>query len=209
VIAFTVSLTPDIAVNHKYVMISIFLLNIPAAYALTVLFTQKNRLRWPGRAAALALAFALTATGVFDHFAMYHKNKEGQRYQVELNGRTEEWIATNTEPGDVFASHIHWMSPVFLAGRFAFMGWPYYPWSAGYDTLAREDALKKFFAAEDGRVLQTLARLYRVSYVLADGALRESADFEFNEALFDETFEVVFYDEETDIKIYRVQNLRS
>ena len=62
VFAFCISLTPDITVNHKYIMISYAFVAMFWALAVVRIFQRK----WAGRGIAVILTFALTVTGVYD-----------------------------------------------------------------------------------------------------------------------------------------------
>jgi len=201
-IAFTLSLTPDIAVNHKYMQITIFMMNIAAAGFICFLFSREGKTKSFAKTLAVLLALVLISTGVFDIAAIYNRNKKGSRAIVEDSNATKDWIAENTPKGAVFAAHIHWISPVLLAGRFHFMGWPYYPWSAGYDTYGRRSELYNIFNARNVNELHALTESAGVDYIMIDDSLRSTDEFVLNEQLIDESLVRVFRDERSNVSIY-------
>ena len=86
--AFFVSLTPDIAVNHKYIMISYAFTAIFWAWALVQLF-QKKILH---RIVAVLLAVCLTITGIYDFVVIIRNNGPGHRVSVNMNSDLTDWL---------------------------------------------------------------------------------------------------------------------
>ena len=73
IFAFTVSMTPDIAVNHKYIIIATIFLNIFFAYAIVRLWKD-----WRGiltKCIAVILIVLLTVTGAYDLLTIYNSDK--------------------------------------------------------------------------------------------------------------------------------------
>ena len=211
VLTFTLSLTPDITVNHKYLMISIALLNIFAAYAIVSLAESFKRwkskaLKGAGIAIAGALVLVLTVSGILDIVPFSRQTGEGSRaVYADSASDTVAWISDHTEPGSVFLSHWHVQSPVLLAGRFEYIGWPYFGWSAGYDTYGREDRIKSIFASGDSEELRDRALASGASYIFVDRDLIENHDFGFSEEIVASTFTMVFTSEPEGIRIYRIE----
>jgi len=211
VFTFTLSLTPDITVNHKYLMISLALLNILAAYAVVSIaesFAKRKPkiLRAAGAAAAGALVLVLTISGLLDLAPYNHQSGTGSRavYRDTASG-TIGWIAENTEKGSVFLSHWHVQSPILMAGRFEFLGWPYFGWSAGYDTDGRADEVIGIFSSRDEDEFRARALASGVSYIFVDWELIDNREFGFNEDIVAATFPLVFQSDEEGIRIYEVR----
>ena len=61
ILAFTLALTVDVTVNHKWIMMSLMLLSVFAAIVLTALLKSRD---WLKRAVAVVLLVVLTATGI-------------------------------------------------------------------------------------------------------------------------------------------------
>jgi len=210
-LTFTLSLTPDITVNHKFLMISIALLNIFAAYAIVSVADafakgKSKVLRGVGIALAGALALVLTISGILDVVPYNRQSGDGSRaVYLDTASETVAWIEGNTEPGSVFLSNWHVQSPILMAGRFEYMGWPYFGWSAGYDTDARSNDLKAVFSTWDGEELRTLALGSGASYIYVDWDLIENQEFGFNEETTASVFPLVFSSDAENVRIYRIE----
>ena len=131
--AFFVSLTPDIAVNHKYIMISYAFTAIFWAWALMQLF-QKKILH---RIVAVLLAVCLTITGIYDFVVIIRNNGPGHRVSVNMNSDLTDWLEEHLTHEDLILTPEYSINEVTMSGVMMYMGWPYYAWSAGYDTYYR------------------------------------------------------------------------
>ena len=136
VFAFFVSLTPDINVNHKYIMISYAFLTMFWAWAVVSLW----RKCLAGRAGALLLSLCLTVTGVYDFVVILKDNDADHRVSVPLYSSLSQWISETLDKGDLMLTPEYSINEVTMAGEMIYCGWPYYAWSAGYDTNARAAA---------------------------------------------------------------------
>ena len=92
IFAFTVSMTPDIAVNHKYIIISTIFLNMIWAYALTRLWGSRNVFL---RTLAVLLAITLTATGAYDLLTIYNADKRALK--IDMGSGLTEWLKENVK----------------------------------------------------------------------------------------------------------------
>ena len=148
VFAFMFRVSLEMLANHKFIQISLILLDVFVAGLLGTLFSLSSKVReklGKGRFIAVqsatillgaVLLVPLTATGVSEWCTYINLNKNC--VEVNTNSELAEWIAANTEPDDVFLTPAWSLNRFFLAGRPAYYGWPYYPWSAGHDTYTRE-----------------------------------------------------------------------
>ena len=130
IFAFCISLTPDIAVNQKYIMISYAFVAMFWGWAFVKLF-QKGIWR---KLAAVVLAICLTITGIYDFVIIVRDNGPGRRVSVNLNSALTDWLAENLTSEDLILTPEYSINEVTMAGVMMYMGWPYYAWSAGYDT---------------------------------------------------------------------------
>lgn len=206
VFAFTIQLTPDINVNHKYVIISVLLLNIIAADLLARLFSK----RFTGILAAV-LAILLTLTGIVDIITLYNMNSlnniNGKRpFTLNLNDPLTKWVEQNTDPNDVFLSDTYFIHPLLISGRKIFLGWPYFSWSAGYDTTERENTAKELFSAKSRDELVRLVKDNGISYIIVDGGLRKSNVYKVNEQLIASVYRAVYDDKGSGTVIYKVKD---
>ena len=87
IFAFCISLTPDIAVNQKYIMISYAFVAMFWGWAFVKLF-QKGIWR---KLAAVVLAICLTITGIYDFVIIVRDNGPGRRVSVNLNSALTDW----------------------------------------------------------------------------------------------------------------------
>ena len=100
VFAFTVSLTPDIAVNHKYVMISILLCAILVARGLTQLWGKKAG----GKVLVGFLVLMLTVTGLYDMVVIYKDNDASHSFQIAKDDDVTEWLGESTVSEELLIS---------------------------------------------------------------------------------------------------------
>lgn len=276
VFATTVQLTPDIAMNHKFVIISVFLLNMIAANFLYYLFTadwtplrkwkrkpkksvsveglenadeppqpalveqaagefseqspvknDKNFLEslqqmfisklsilWSQkltkvtvralmRYLALILLFSLTITGIVDFITLINKNIPQRAIVVEKNDPVLQWVRNNTQPNDLFLTDAYCIHPILLAGRKIFYGWPYFTWSAGYDTNARKYVVGSIYGGYEPDQVKELLRQNKIRYIVIEDGNRTSQEYRLNETLFRENFQLVYENQQRRISIYK------
>lgn len=133
VFAFCVSLTPDITVNHKYIIISMQFMNLLWAGMIARLFHTG----WAARAGAIFLTAVMTVTGIYDFCVILKGNDSYHRVAVNLNSDLTGWLKENTDSEDLLLTPEYAMNEVTISGAMMYCGWPYYAWSAGYDTYYR------------------------------------------------------------------------
>jgi len=176
VLTFTLSLTPDVTVNHKFLMISVMLLNIFAAYAICVIMGSI-----PGKVIGVVLIAIMVSTGVIDAFTIQNLNgrdAQGNQLSVPIPEKSafQDWILQNTQPDDVFLTTRDSVSEVFFAGRCEFYGWPYYAWSAGYDTNDRGVIFQEITRPTDAETCKRLVMENKISYIVITPGLYDEMD---------------------------------
>ena len=197
VFAFFVSLTPDINVNHKYIMISYAFLTMFWAWAVVSLW----RKCLAGRAGALLLSLCLTVTGVYDFVVILKDNDADHRVSVPLYSSLSQWISETLDKGDLMLTPEYSINEVTMAGEMLYCGWPYYAWSAGYDTNARAAAAVQIYTTEDQDTLRTLVAQENITYILFE----EGMEFEqetCREDVIARTYPLVYRSEDGRIRIY-------
>ena len=162
VFAFCFSLTPDITVNHKYIMISYAFLAMFWAGAVCLLFRKK----WQGRILAAVLTVCLTITGIYDFVIIVRDNGPGHRVTVNTNSSLTDWLAQNLDSRDLILTPEYSISEVTMAGVMMYLGWPYYAWSAGYDTYDRAENAKEIYTSRDPERVKSLVQQERITYIL-------------------------------------------
>ncbi len=195
-LATTLQLTPDITVNHKYILISIILLNIPIAYFILNMFLSKKVVP---TIFACTLTLTLTITGAVDIITLYNLDKDS--IKISIKDPLLVWAEKNTGANELFLTGRYSLHPLLLSGRKIFCGWPYYPWSAGYDTGMREDISKKIYGADDKEILRLLVEKHNIIYIVIDRENRDSNSYKLNEALIKDSFINVY--DSGNVTIYR------
>lgn len=197
IFAFCISLTPDIAVNQKYIMISYAFVAMFWGWAFVKLF-QKGIWR---KLAAVVLAICLTITGIYDFVIIVRDNGPGRRVSVNLNSALTDWLAENLTSEDLILTPEYSINEVTMAGVMMYMGWPYYAWSAGYDTYRRADIAKTIYNSTDENTVKKLVKQEKITYILfEDGMTFEET--ECREDTIAEAFRLVYQSEDGRIRIY-------
>lgn len=187
--AFTVSLTVDVTVNHKYIMISCIMLGI---FASTVVLRSFDRKEWLAGIIGGLLLFLLTATGFYDFITVLHKNTAEGSVVLELNHDLTSWVKENSRSQDIFLTSNYSINQLVLGGAMLYEGWPYFPWSAGYDTDYRTAQVRRMYEARTPQKLTELAGENNIRYIVVDHDNRISNDYIVNEENISKTFECVF-----------------
>lgn len=194
IFSFYVSLTMDVTVNHKYIMVSIMLMNIFAAILIDKMFRKKEG--WL-RAFCVFLVFIMTATGFYDYRTVLKKNNAMTGcLTYPMEDPMADWIQENTTSQDIFLTPFYSLSRPVLAGAMLYEGHAYYPMTAGYDTDKRYKLTKQMYECTDRDELIALLRENKISYVIIDNDARSNDYFRVNERIFEETFEKVYVEDE-------------
>ncbi len=187
VLAFMLSLTPDIVVNHKWIMLSLMFVSIFSAYLITWLWYRRD---WLVRLLALFLVVLLTATGIYDYTIVLKRNRNYLSYA--LDDPVTEWIAENATCDDMFLTPYYSLNNIVLGGAMLYYGWPYYAWSAGYDTFARAEQVKKMYEAGSVAELSALIEQNNIRYIIVDRDCRTSSEYVVREDIIEAAYETVF-----------------
>lgn len=197
VFAFCFSLTPDITVNHKYIMISYAFLAMFWAGAVCLLFRRK----WQSCVVAVVLSVCLTITGIYDFVIIVRDNGPGHRVTVNTNSSLTDWLAENLDSRDLILTPEYSISEVTMAGVMMYLGWPYYAWSAGYDTYGRAENAKEIYTSRDPERVKSLVQQERITYILFE----EGMTFEEEtciETTIKSVYRLAYQSEDGRIRIY-------
>ena len=187
VLAFTLALTGDITVNHKWIMMSLMLVSMYAAIVLTNLIKSGD---WLKRAVAIVLLFVLTATGIYDFTTVVKRN---ENYLVfSYDDPVTNWIAENATCDDIFLTPYYSLNNVVMGGAMLYYGWPYYAWSAGSDTYSRDREVKKMYEASSVDALEALVEQHNIRYIIVDHDCRTSSEYSVREDVIEAAYEAVF-----------------
>ena len=203
VFAFLVSLTPDINVNHKYVMISYAFVTVFWGWIVRCVFLEgkKGWKKWAGRAAAAVLCICLSATGIYDYVIILRDNDSAHRMTVNMESSLTDWLSANLKKNDLLLTPEYTMNEVTMSGAMLYCGWPYYAWSAGYDTGYRAGQAVLMYTTDDPEVLKAAVKQEKITYILFE----EDMEFEQQECREDiirETYPLVYTSEDGRTRIY-------
>jgi hypothetical protein len=188
-LSFFLSLTPDIAVNHKWVIISLMLVSMYTAHFVSNLFRQ------PGMISAFVaaiLTFCLTATGITE---LYIQSREDRNYLTfSMNDEVTLWLKENLDSDDLVLDGTYALNNIVLGGIIHYYSYPYCTWSAGYETAPRAAMIDRIFSATDSKELDYYIYKSNIDYIIVSKALRE--EYNVNEELLTATYKEVYtYDE--------------
>jgi hypothetical protein len=190
-------LSPEIAANHKF--FNLFLIGAIFLTAFSVYRIYTKNLF--GKILVTLIFPFLIITGIIDIFPII--NDRLITIKDIPNNRIAAFIAENTPKNSVFLNSSYLYNPASLAGRKIFMGWPYFAWSAGYDTDKRGKMMEKIFTSEDRVEICTLLKQNSIDYVTVQDTTNNHDFPEINLAFFEENFTSLFSDGK-DFKIYQV-----
>ena len=195
--AFIISLTPDINVNHKYIIISYAFLTIFWAGAFCRIFRKKQI----GKVLAVILAISLTITGIYDFVVILKDNDSSHRVAVKLHSNLTAWLKENLGKDDLLLTPEYSMNEVTMAGVMLYMGWPYYAWSAGYDTYYRAKQGALIYTTEDPLVLMETVEQEHITYILYESGMTYE-EKECREDVIADTYPLVYQSDDGRIRIY-------
>lgn len=196
IFAFTVSMTPDIAVNHKYIIISTIFLNMMWAYALTRLWGSRNIFL---RTLAVLLAITLTATGAYDLLTIYNADKRALK--IDMGSGLTKWLKENVKENDLVLTGEESMSEITLSGIMLYNGWPYYAWSAGYDTDTRAANAIEIYSSKSKEKVKELVKKEGIDYIIYEDEMTYE-EHECSDEVIKKIYKCVF--KKGDMKVYKV-----
>lgn len=191
--------SPEIAGNHKFFNLFIVGTNIFAAYSIYNLW--KHSLI--GKTAAIFYLILMTLSGIIDIFPIkndvYAEVKDGKNNDVQV------FVLKNTPPNAVFLNAYYTYDPVSLAGRKIFFGWPYFSWSAGYNTQKRFELLKEILESSNINNACALLKQENIDYIEIQNPTTLE-EIKINYKFFKDNFKEVFYSSaaKANINIYNV-----
>lgn len=202
VFAFTMSLTPDVTVNHKYIMMSMAFLSVVWAEILVRLW--RDRRTAAARIFAIILAVILMATGAYDFVIIIRNNGKDHEFAVDTESELGHYIKDNLTWDDLVLSGPDSVSDFTVSGCRMYCGWPYYAWSAGYDTDYRFEMAKYIYTIDDeAELLRTLSE-ENINYVLYERGMYYD-DVEAREDVIATALSLVFESEDGNYRLYRVE----
>ena len=250
VFSFTVSLTPDVTVNHKYIMMAMAYLSIIWADIVVSLFTDRRGHapekgdvsaekvhtsedgglpagkehtsedggmpagkghasgygNVPGKVLAVVVSLLLTATGLYDYTIIIRDNDDKHCITVDTTSDLTAYAKENFTNADLILSGPDSVSELTVSGCRLYCGWPYYAWSAGYDTDARFDLAKLMYTSMSADDLLETLRTEGITYILYENNMYYD-DVPANEEPIQEICDLVFASENGLYRLYKVRDL--
>lgn len=159
IVGNTIQFSPEIAANHKFFNYFMIIGTMFSAFALIKIWKIHNY----SKPFVIILFFFLIFSGVIDLFPIYNDVKVAlEDYKINPD---IAWIKDNTPPNSIFLNTQYLYDPASLAGRKIFLGWPYFAWSAGYDTRARDNLRRKLLNSTDFNLLCKESKNNGIDYV--------------------------------------------
>lgn len=189
--------SPDIATNHKFFNYFMLIGSMFSAYAVIIIWKKYKRLRL----LTIFLVLFLVLSGIIDFFPIYNDTK-GPLADYPKNPDIQ-WVIKNTPKDSVFLNTSFLYAPESIAGRKIFLGWPYFAWSAGYNTTERNDEIKKVLSSENKNTVCAYLRRNNLSYI---SITQPSEDFPFSPEWFEKNFKSSYVNKENTLKIYARKN---
>ncbi len=187
VLSFFLSLTPDIGVNHKWVIISLMLISMYTAHFVADLRREADIVK---KIVADILIICLIATGAAE---LYIQAKEDSNYmEFDQNNEVTLWLKDNVTAQDIVLTDDYALSNQVLGGIMSYFAYEYCTWSAGYDTQGRKDKLIEMMNSTEPGELAYYAAKLGIDYIVVNIGMRECQYYDFNEELLESTFEEVF-----------------
>lgn len=135
--------SPEIAANHKFFNLFIIGLDIMTANLLSII-ASKNIL---GKMFVVGVFPFLILSGVLDFFPVI--NSDLITVRDYKNNNASQFFLTRTQKQSVVLNASFIYDPASLAGRKIYLGWPYFSWSAGYNTDERYKKMKTLLSPKD------------------------------------------------------------
>lgn len=211
VFAFTISLTPDITVNHKFFMMTglLYIPLISKALIQFIDFGQRQRFK-SLRITLVSIYIILHIfTGITDTFA--YNNQSSLLLETALHDSFSQWIETHSDVDDVALTPPWAMHTYFLTGRHSFYGHAYYAGSAGYDTVTRDEKIFEFLAQVDISESETLRFVEEnnLRYLMIDDNFRSHESYFINEEKLAEYFrQIAFFAEQDNLTVYDLSSMK-
>lgn len=151
--------TPSMIDNHKFFNIFAISANLFSAF---LILNVWKKIVW-ARIFVLPVFLIITISGIIDFFPILN-----DRYIVIEDvpkNKTASFILNHTPPNSVFLNAEYIFDDASIAGRKTYLGWPYFPWSLGYDVDTRLENLQKVLNSTDKTFICNFLKSQGVNYI--------------------------------------------
>jgi hypothetical protein len=199
IIGNIIQFTPEIAANHKFFNYFIILANMFSAFLIVSLW----RKAFYFKIVSIILIILLTLSGIIDLFPIYNDGKINLAdYPVN---KDVYWIMKNTSPNANFLNSTYLYDNASIAGRKIFLGWPYFAWSQGYDTLSRDNLRKSLLRSSNLTYFCGNISKYKLDYAEINTNLPE---ININSDFFNINFPKVYENAQNYYSIYSLDKCK-
>lgn len=189
---------PEMAENHKFFNFFLLFGSMLSAYVLVTAWKKSIYMR----PFVIVVTFFLLFSGIIDFFPVANDNRIALAdYPINPDVR---WIMQHTPPDAIMLNTNYLYDIDNIAGRRIFLGWPYFPWSAGFDTTKRSDQIKQFFALKNKAQMCNFLTENNLSYVTLT---TPTPDFPYDQQFWQQQFTPVYNDPQTRVTIYKTSDL--
>jgi len=198
-IANLLQFSPEIAGNHKFFNLFLIIGNMFVAWAVFIIWQKKIL----GKILALILIFFLTLSGVIDFFPI----RNDFLYAIDDAPKNPDilWIKENTPTNSIFLNSSYLYHPASLAGRKIFLGWPYFAWSAGYDTEQRNKIIRNIYKNNDKKEICRLLTDNKIDYFTIEDTEGDKNLPIINLEFFQSNFQPVYKSYQNEFQIYELK----
>lgn len=178
IIANIFAFASDVATNHKLINFSTMMFGIYAAYFLVETF--KGKIVY--KVLSVFLCIFLFLGGLIDLPPIFNDTKS-LIADVSIN-KTANWILNKTPKDSVFLATTYDNQDITIVGRKVYHGWPYFAWSIGYDTVGRENNIRKLMNADSKNELCEIVLKEEVDYLYVNIYENSFVDVDIPKELF-------------------------
>ena len=143
----------------------------------------------------------MTATGLYDFVIIVRDNDTDHRMWVDMNSSLTDWLSANLKKDDLILTPEYTMNDVTMSGVMIYCGWPYYAWSAGYDTYYRAGQAQIIYSTTDKELLESTVAREKITYILYEDGM-EFEQQQCREDIIKEVYPLVYTSEDGRIRIY-------
>ncbi len=189
--------SPEIAANHKFFNFFIIVSAMFSANLLVSLWKKHDTLK----PITILLFLGLILSGIIDFFPIYNDRKI--TLEDYTNNPSIRWIKNSTPSDSIFLNSQYLYNYANIAGRRIFLGWPYFSWSQGYNTEARDNLRKKMLNTNDLSFFCSNATNYKLNYIDIN---TRNEDAMVNLNFFEKNFKKVYENMKDGFIIYSINS---
>jgi hypothetical protein len=199
----------EVSANHKFFNFILIMGNMISAYTLTTLISIARKTK---QVALVGFAYLvvisavgfMTLTGIIDFFVVVNDTK-GTVVDIPAN-QTATWISENTPKTAYFLNSNYLYHPASMAGRFIFLGWPYFAWSAGYKTN-RMPIMDSLYESRDPKAFCELLKKHHITHVSAEDVKNDTNLPDINLSYYLKTYKPIFVSRNDKYAIFQTSDI--